>query len=578
MSDALLLGLAIVSTSVLVCGAVALLLLGLLPGQYRKLAPTDMSEQDAVFVFRDDDLVDCSDRGRQLLASVTMAAGGKRRELDLLLAFLEPRFTELRQQLGQLVSLGTIEAQAHDGSGLVLSANRRQGLTHIRLTDTHAEGALVALDRLSFEAMREELSVLRDTVANVPVLAWHCDPEERVIWANTAYIDAFLASDLGHEGLSWPLPNMFADQNPDDHNRLSLDLGGKLAWFSHMQAEASSGLLHFATPIDLAVQTETSRREMLQVLTRTFASLPTGLALFDKERRLQIFNPALVDLMGLDPLFLAARPSLEQFLYTLRELRMLPEPKDFSAWRSEIAELEQAAQMGVFDDEWCLDTGRVFQVTGRPQPGGALAFFFEDVTSDAALARSLRAEIDIGQTVFDGLQDAVIVFNTAGDTLLANARYRQIWGENPCEDLADNGLHTALGLWAKISATSAFWSDLSHFASVQDGREVLKGSVCLMDGTSLAVHARWLRPDCLMITFRALKQDAPRDIAMGARHAQALSAPDILEGFGAQHAPRGSISRHPNVGDTLLVEAQAGPSVPRKTRFVQHTGSRARAR
>ncbi|MCC1481323.1 PAS-domain containing protein [Roseibaca sp. Y0-43] len=579
MSDALYLSLAIVSTSALVCGAVALLLMGLLPRRRLRLDPPDLSEQDAVFVFRDDDLVDCSDRGRQLLASVSAASDGSRQELELLLGFLEPRFADLRQQLRQLVTRGTLELQAHDGSGLVLSALRKQGLTHIRLTDTRAEGALVALDRLSFEAMREELSILRDTVAHVPVLAWRSDADGRVIWANTAYIDAFLASDSGRDGLTWPLPDIFHDQDPDEHKRLSLDLSGRIAWFSHMQAEAESGALHFATPIDLAVQTETSRREILQVLTRTFASLPTGLALFDKERRLQIFNPALVDLMGLDPLFLAARPSLEQFLYTLRELRMLPEPKDFAAWRSEIAELEQAAQMGTFDDEWCLDTGRVFQVTGRPQPGGALAFFFEDVTSDAALARSLRAEIEIGQAVFDGLQDAVIVFNTAGDTLLANARYSQIWGENPCENLADSGLHHALGLWAKSSAASAFWAELSQFAAVAGERPVLKGSVCLMDGTSLAVHARWLRPDCLMITFRPLVQDvSTRDLLITARHAQALTAPDILGGLSAARQSKPQAATRPSQERNVLPEPPVDAIVPRKTRLVQHAGSRPRAR
>jgi len=580
MPDALLLSLAIVTTSVLVCGAVALLFMGFAPrGGARSLTAPDLTEQDAVFVFRADDLVDCSDRGRQLLASVTAASKGARQELDLLLGFLEPRFAELRSELRQLVARGALELQAQDDSGLVLKAHRKNGLTHLRLIDTRAEGALVALDRLSFEAMHEELSILRDVVAQVPVLAWRCDQDGRVIWGNSAYIDTCLASKSVNEALTWPLPNLFGAQRPDEHQRLSLETGGTLAWFGHIQSKADRGEMHFATPIDLAVQTETSRREMLQVLTRAFASLPTGLALFDKDRRLQVFNPALVDLMGLDPLFLAARPSLEQFLFTLRELRMLPEPKDFAVWRHEIAELEQAAQIGTFNEEWCLDTGQIFQVTGGPQPGGALAFFFEDVTSDAALARSLRAEIDIGQAVFDGLQDAVIVFNKAGDALMSNARYGQIWGEEPCLNLADIGLRHALALWSETSAATPFWSDLSQFATVAERSRQLTGSVCLMDGTSLAVHARWLRPDCLMITFRPLLQDPSREMAIAQRHAQALTAPDILERV---NAPR----MQNKIGIPDFVGTDAGMLggvdtdllAQRKTRLVQHVGSRPRAK
>ncbi|MBN2759457.1 MAG: PAS-domain containing protein [Rhodobacteraceae bacterium] len=579
MSDALLLSLAIVATSVLVCGAVALLFMGFAPrGGVPALAAPDMTEQDAVFVFRAEDLVDCSERGRQLLASVSAAGKSARQELDLLLGFLEPRFAELRQELRQLVALGSLELQAQDDSGLVLKAHRKNGLTHLRLIDTRAEGALVALDRLSFEAMREELSILRDVVAQVPVLAWRRDRDERVIWANGAYIDACLASDCGGVGLTWPLPDLFATQLPDEHQRLSLELGDTLAWFGHMHIEDDAGEMHFATPIDLAVQTETSRREMLQALTRTFASLPTGLALFDKDRRLQVFNPALVDLMGLDPLFLAARPSLEQFLFTLRELRMLPEPKDFAVWRNEIAELEQAAEMGNFNDEWCLDCGRVFQVTGRPQPGGALGFFFEDITSDAALARSLRAEIDIGQAVFDGLQDAVIVFNKAGDTLMSNVRYSQIWGEEPCQNLADTGLRHALALWSKTSAATPFWSDLSRFATLAEGPRVLTGSVCLMDGTSLAVHARWLRPDCLLVTFRPLVQDPSRDMAVAHRHTKVLTAPDVLDGVNAARGPNISRSGYVGAEPEMLVDPETLTIPVRKTRQVQHMGTRARAR
>lgn len=598
MPDTLLLSLAVVSSSLLVCGAVALVLIGFVPRRTGQPASPDVSEQDAVFVFREEDLVDCSDRGRQLLASIMAASPDKTRELDHLLEYLEPRFTDLRQHLRELVACGALELQSHDDSGLVLKAMRKNGLTHLRLTDTCAEGALVALDRLSFDAMRDELDTLRDVVGHVPVLSWRVDDAGRVVWANTAYIDTFLTVDAGRSGLTWPLPNLFGDTTPDEHSRLSLDMPDHTAWFCHAQAPGRSGQLHFATPIDLTVQTETSRREMMQVLTRTFASLPTGLALFDRDRRLQVFNPALVDLMGLDPLFLAARPSLEQFLYTLRELRMLPEPKDFAAWRNDIAEMEHAAQLGAFSEEWCLDTGRIFQVSGRPQPGGALAFFFEDVTSDAALVRGLRAEIEIGQAVFDGLQDGVVVFNAAGDTVLSNDRYKRIWGEDPCNNLADTGFRHAVALWSRISATTPFWSELSELANMSDGQWVVTGTVCLLDGTTLGIHARWLRQDCFVITFRPLVQDATHDctsmlqhadrdphpradvqmqpVKQVRAHARALAAPD------AATAPSAAQVSRPAGGARSAELAEEGQkhfaanTAARKPRVVHHVGSRSR--
>lgn len=562
MSQALLLGLTIVASSTLVCAAVALLFSGFGSRGRAPLATPDMSEQDAVFIFRDDALIDRSDRGRQLLDSIMAASKDKQAELDHLLGYLEQRFADLKHHLRQLVALGALELSAQDGSGLVLHASRKNGLTHLRLVDTRAEGALVALDRLSFEAMRDELDTLRDVTKHMPVLAWRVDRDGQITWANTAYIEAYLAVDAGRNGLTWPIPELFGSQAPDAHCRLSLDMGTHLAWFGHSAAPDERGTLHFAAPIDLAVQTETSRREMMQILTRTFASLPTGLALFDTERRLQVFNPALVDLMGLDPLFLAARPSFEQFLFTLRELRMLPEPKDFATWRREITEMERAAESGAFGEEWCLDNGRIYHVSGRPQPGGALAFFFEDVTSDATLARSLRQEIELAQTVFDGLQDAIVAFNPAGDTLLCNARYGKLWGEDPCNNLADTGFRHALALWTKTSAQSPFWSELSGFAASAAPDAILQGSVCLLDGTTLGVQARRLRQDCLMIIFRPLLQGSTRDFATASSHAMALNAPDILE-VGATRS-------------ALDIDLSV-PTMPKKPRIVQHAGSRTRA-
>ena len=447
----------------------------------------------------------------------------------------------------------------------MLRACRKNGLTHLRLTDTRAEGALVALDRLSFEAVREELDTLRGITKHMPVLAWRVNKDGQITWANTAYIEAFVQQDAGRTGLSWPIPDLFAGQTANSHDRLSLDMGDHVSWFGHAVHPEGDDMLHFGTPIDLTVQTETARREMLQILTRTFASLPIGLALFDTERRLQVFNPALVDLMGLDPLFLAARPSFEEVLFTLRELRMLPEPKDFTTWRREISDMERAAESGIFREEWCLGTGRIYQVSGRPQPGGALAFFFEDVTSDATLTRSLRQEIELAHTVLDGLHDGVVAFNPAGDTVLSNQCYGRIWGEDPCNDLADTGFRHALALWKRASTTTGFWSELEDFAATATADPVLQGSVCLLDGTSLGVQARRIRQDCLMITFRPLRQGSARNLDVS-QHQRALTAPDIL-----QPNPTPTVPQRADAGTTARNPARKAPP-----RVVQHAGSRPR--
>ena len=69
-----------------------------------------------------------------------------------------------------------------------------------------------------------------------------------------------------------------------------------------------------------------------------------GLAVFDKNRRLGLFNPALTDLVKIDAVWLAGRPSLRDFLERLRETRQMPEQKDFASWRRKLSELEEGSR------------------------------------------------------------------------------------------------------------------------------------------------------------------------------------------------------------------------------------------
>ncbi len=558
MAQGLLLGGTVVASSALAVLGALLLVVGLSRRGSVGFsgAPADLSGHDAAFVFRDETLVDCSDRGRQLLRSLAAADGHDTTDCGRLIAYLAARFHGLDAALRGAVGAPPQTLPAQDDSGLQLHVAHRRGLTHLRLVDTQVEGALVALDRLSFEAMRDELDTLRAAARAAPLLIWQVDASGAVIWANAAYLAALQDSGQPHTQLTWPLPALFDTATHDD-GRLSRPLADGTAWYAHHAAPAERGTLHFATPIDEEVQSEAARRQTLQMLTRTFASLPIGLALFDAERRLQVFNPALVDLTGLDPLFLAARPTLEKVLYALRELRVLPEPRDFDTWRREVAAMEQAAEDGAYAEEWMLASGRVFQVSGRPQPEGAIAFFIEDVTSDATLARGFRAEIDCAQSVLDGLPDAIVAFGPGGDTVQANAAYTALWDDAPCEDLADRGVDRALALWSERCGPSPFWARFADFAANPGRAPVLTGSVCLPDGAPLAVQACHLPSGLLLVTFRKLAQDSASVPARPDTVRAQLAAPDAADPPPAAPTP------------------DAG--APRTGRGVRHSGSRVRA-
>lgn len=503
MTDAMLLGLTIASSSTFSVLGALMLFAGIRGQQNPPVFAPEIEDQDAVFVFRGTDLIDASDRGRKLLSGLD---GIGKDTLSALLAFLQPHFHTLQAALLDVVTRGRMELSADDGSGLTLSLEFRAGLVHLRLIDPNVAGTLLSMDRLSYQAMQDELQTLRHVTRTAPVVAWQTDASGHIVWANDAYMEALTLRDHGQPILTWPLPALFAEL--PENGQLCLTLPAGPRWFSHSLQHADGMTAHFATPIDKAVQSEIARRDMMQMLTRTFASLPIGLALFDGERRLQVFNPALVDLTGLDPFFLAARPDMGQFLHNLRELRMLPEPKDFTTWRDELLRMEKAAMTGRYAEDWVLPGGATYHVTGCPQPNGAVALFFQDVTSEATLVRGFRAEIEQTLTILDSLSDAVVAFDQAGQVVLANAAYTRLWGHDPCADLADHGLTQAQQAWVAACDPGPALGRLGTYLVDPAQPQRFTATATLRDGPPLAIQAQRLPSGGAIVQFRPVQPEA----------------------------------------------------------------------
>ena len=126
----------------------------------------------------------------------------------------------------------------------------------------------------------------------------------------------------------------------------------------------------YALNVDTVVNAEIAQRNFVQILTKTFAHLSIGLAIFNRDRQLALFNPALVDLTDLPAEFLTGRPTIMCFFDRLRDNRTMPEPKNYANWRARVGTVVAAASDGSFRETWALPDGRTFRVTGRPHPDG----------------------------------------------------------------------------------------------------------------------------------------------------------------------------------------------------------------
>lgn len=501
-----------------------------------------------VFLFDGQRLVDATDRARALLGNGWAGAGAWAR----LVAHLSADFPDLEEAIATLPERGRLRLNGRGGDSLSLLAEWRGGLRRITLAEPHTETETILPDAMSLRAQEQELEALRRTADAAPLAICRQAADGRILWANSAYMDLVVRQHGAEAALSWPVPVLFADVPRDGRMRVKLDLAAPAAddadlpgsnarnvasapslatmqpqgfaeppsGFAHAPAEAPTpetlwfdcrsvpveeGRILFATPADATVRAEASLHNFLLTLARTFAHLPIGLAIFDQQRRLQMFNPALTDLTRLPVTFLSARPSLFAVMDAMREGGMLPEPRDYKAWRRQIAGLE-SGQAADLQETWMLPDGTSYRFTARPQAEGALALLIEDITDEMARARRHHAHLELGQSVIDTLDEAIVVFDTSGAVVMANDALHALWSTTAEASLLAPGLETMVADWQAQSAQTTFWQDLVNFAATPGQRTPWRSEVRLTDGRKIACRIEPVSGQATLVAFR-LDQD-----------------------------------------------------------------------
>ncbi len=334
-------------------------------------------------------------------------------------------------------------------------------------------------------------------LTNAPDPVWCTDPQGGLLWCNAACARLFADPDTRSR--------MMAPQDPPEAGCTSrVHLAGGKASDARVldihHVRQSSETLHFARDMTPLVHAQTVQREFVQTLTKTFANLTTGLAIFDKRRRLTLFNPALVDLTGMNVPMLSARPDLMDFFDHLREAQIMPEPRDYADWRAQIRDAVSQADAGLYHDVWSLPDGLTYRITGRPHPDGAVAFLFEDISSEITLTRRFRAQIDLRQSVLDNLEEAIAVFAPNNLLMFCNTPCTTLLKIDPDHGFADMSLRDVLSAARATFGDSAQWRGFAEPLLAGPAAERGAATVPLPDGrrarcrlTPLGGGARMLR-------------------------------------------------------------------------------------
>ena len=325
---------------------------------FRRIPPApsaDLTDDTLIFLLRDGSVVDMNFQARQLLGRTS----GLTSDLDRLKLFLSKHFDRAERLLEPGSDDSDLLMQSPDGQ---LQAIRQTADDSLRLkvrfinSDTPGSGDIHTL-----RAVEAELRTLRANTSAAPFLLWRQNTAGQVVWVNQAYLDAARRLTNVDSG-AWPLPVIFPQLQhltlpiANEARRIAVSGPGEEpeSWYDCHVSTVGDDILCTAIPADEAVRAENRRREFAQTLTKTFAELAIGLAIFDRSRRLVLFNPALLDLTNLATDFLASRPSLFSFLDQLRENRVMPEPRDYRSWRKSMSDLEVAASDGTYSETWSL--------------------------------------------------------------------------------------------------------------------------------------------------------------------------------------------------------------------------------
>lgn len=232
------------------------------------------------------------------------------------------------------------------------------------------------------------------------------------------------------------------------------------------------------------IKPKTSSDRFIQTMSATFAHLQIGIAVFDRQNELSLFNPALSQHLGLRPEWLLKKPNLLGFLDKLRDTHILPEPKDYTSWRKAFFKIERSAMRDDYREDWGLPDGRALRVVGRPHPSGTVVFLFEDVTAVLAMERQYRSQIHCLKSTMNAVTIGLVAFDRKGDVVFLNDILKQALDKHE----ALNNIQDFSRVMQDMFLPTPVWGDLRQYVEETVERSGWQADVETRAGEYISVN------------------------------------------------------------------------------------------
>ncbi len=371
--------------------------------------------------------------------------------------------------------------------------------------------------------------------------AWIASADGLPIWGNAAWLSALGAGDildavqrrLSLDPAADILAVEAATQAQPRETVRWVSLGGR-----RRALRLSAGPLE-GGGVGVWTEDVTETEELREALRRnveahdeTLNHIADAVAIFTSARRLDFHNTAFAEMFGLEPAWLADRPTHGEVLDRLRQRRRLPETADYARWKA--AELERYVQLDSAPDElWSLPDGRTLRVVRQSHPLGGIVLLFSDITGELRLKAQYNSLIQVQQATLDKLNDAVAVFGADGRLRLHNEAFERFWNI-PRQALTEmQDFEGVVELCLPRLHDQGFWRELKGRVADTDpaARAPASGEIRTSDSRIVAHQSRPLPDGATLIAFTDVTDARRLERALADRSAALAEAERLKRDF-----------------------------------------------
>ncbi len=413
------------------------------------------------------------------------------------------------------------------------------GRAVMRIRDVSGDRLQLVRLRESHAELLEELGAIRGMLDAIPHPVWTRDDAGRLAWCNIAYARAVEAKDsveVVARGLE-----MFDGEAREAAHAARIESGiwrqrapavaaGERKLYEVVDVASQNGSAGMASDLSELTALRGELQRQASSHARTLDQLSTGVAIFDRRKRLVFHNAAYRQIWSFDPAFLDQQPTDGEVLDRLRAKRQLPEQVDFRAWKAQLLQAYRAIESAEY--VWHLPDGRTLRAVTSPNVQGGVTYLFDDVTQRFSLESQFNALTRVQGETLDMLKEGVAVFGTDGRLKLINPAFAALWRLDPARAAEKPHIDEMARFCAPLLDDASLWAALrAVIVGLPEDRRGYEARIERKDGLVLDCAAMPLPDGATLLTFLDVTAGVNVERALKERNQALVGAEKLRNDF-----------------------------------------------